>query len=453
MSACPSCGGAVSPGVSYCGQCGSQIVAPPSAGGAYRTIRIGREEDNDIRLPGDSVQVGRNHAMVTVDRQGSLTIQDLATRNGTFVNGVRVQGRVPFRLSDQVQFGSYLFNTATLQPLLTAGPPVAGGHGAPVAQPPVQPMGGGMGVPIGGPPGYVPPAVQVRKTFLDRAFSDEGSWMPQFLLVYGIILIGLFFLPMGAFGNKVLAPVALLGKSGASGWLKLMIALLPVVGGSLLVLRHLRSGKVVVGAALLAATLPALAVFALGATLKSGLPGATGWRLGFRWLFLCGTAFSLFYLGSRPRDSLGRTLLGVFASMLAMSYFFPVRFLGSSTVEIVVAIKVIERANPPVVMLVVLNLLPLVVALGSLAFLNPKAVEAHRQLAQNLGVSLCLLPAVSLFIFMLLLAVYTEKGGFILMAVWFALFGGYMSLFPVLGGTLLTMGLRPPDGQRAFGVS
>ena len=48
---------------------------------------IGRASTNDVVL--DSMQVSRHHALVTVDGP-SVTLSDLGSRNGVFVNGRRV---------------------------------------------------------------------------------------------------------------------------------------------------------------------------------------------------------------------------------------------------------------------------------------------------------------------------------------------------------------------------
>jgi len=54
-----------------------------------KTIRIGRELDNDIALTAD-FGVSRHHAELHRNPDGSFEIIDLGTHNGTYVNGKRI---------------------------------------------------------------------------------------------------------------------------------------------------------------------------------------------------------------------------------------------------------------------------------------------------------------------------------------------------------------------------
>jgi len=56
-----------------------------------KTIRIGRQLDNDIALTGD-LDVSRHHAELHRNPDGSFEIIDLGTHNGTYVNGKRITG-------------------------------------------------------------------------------------------------------------------------------------------------------------------------------------------------------------------------------------------------------------------------------------------------------------------------------------------------------------------------
>jgi DNA-binding winged helix-turn-helix (wHTH) protein len=63
---------------------------------------VGREAGVSIRL--DSPKVSRNHARVIVKGQ-DLTIEDLASKNGTFVRGVRITGPTRLTPGDEIQIG------------------------------------------------------------------------------------------------------------------------------------------------------------------------------------------------------------------------------------------------------------------------------------------------------------------------------------------------------------
>jgi pSer/pThr/pTyr-binding forkhead associated (FHA) protein len=57
-----------------------------------KTIRIGRQPDNDIAL-GD-LDVSRHHAELRRNPDGSLEIIDLGSHGGTYVNGKRIASKV-----------------------------------------------------------------------------------------------------------------------------------------------------------------------------------------------------------------------------------------------------------------------------------------------------------------------------------------------------------------------
>jgi hypothetical protein len=68
---------------------------------------VGREVGMGLSLVGES-SVSRKHAQLT--RQGStVTVLDFGSTNGTFVNGVQIQGEKQLQIGDSVQFGSVRF--------------------------------------------------------------------------------------------------------------------------------------------------------------------------------------------------------------------------------------------------------------------------------------------------------------------------------------------------------
>ncbi len=72
------------------------------------TTVMGREETADIAFPGETT-LSRRHAEVTT-QNGTISIRDLGSTNGTFVNGVRNDGTpVVLNLGDQVQLGAVKF--------------------------------------------------------------------------------------------------------------------------------------------------------------------------------------------------------------------------------------------------------------------------------------------------------------------------------------------------------
>lgn len=79
---------------------------PPGSALPLETVSgVGRDLDNEIVLADGTVS-GRHAVMLR--RDGAWWVEDLASTNGTFVNGVRVDPEVPalLRSGDVVQFGA-----------------------------------------------------------------------------------------------------------------------------------------------------------------------------------------------------------------------------------------------------------------------------------------------------------------------------------------------------------
>lgn len=67
-------------------------------------IAIGRDSDNDVCVPDDTFMSG-HHARLEVRPEGPWLI-DLASTNGTFVNGQRVHADRSLHRGDRIQTGS-----------------------------------------------------------------------------------------------------------------------------------------------------------------------------------------------------------------------------------------------------------------------------------------------------------------------------------------------------------
>jgi class 3 adenylate cyclase len=83
---------------------------PDSLGKEHRlaagVVTLGREQDNDIVLEGR--RVSRYHARL--DWTGSMhVLEDLGSKNGTWVNDRRLEGPTPLNNGDMVRFGDLLF--------------------------------------------------------------------------------------------------------------------------------------------------------------------------------------------------------------------------------------------------------------------------------------------------------------------------------------------------------
>lgn len=91
-------------------------------------VRIGRAEDNDMVIPESAPGVGRYHARAERHRDGTTTIEDTGSRNGTFVDGWPANGSTLVQQTSVVTLGkTYQLDLARLHRLLSrAGAPRAG---------------------------------------------------------------------------------------------------------------------------------------------------------------------------------------------------------------------------------------------------------------------------------------------------------------------------------------
>ena len=121
-------------------------------------LSVGRESGNDIVLA--DAQVSRRHALLTVAGD-SVTVRDLGSTNGTFVNNGRVSGSQVLRSGDSLRLGQTVVSVEVED---VRGPPVdeAGAAatsllpGAAPAYPPPMPP------PVGEPLAAPPPVAEER---------------------------------------------------------------------------------------------------------------------------------------------------------------------------------------------------------------------------------------------------------------------------------------------------
>ena len=67
-------------------------------------LLIGRHADGAGRLADDD-EISRSHARISLDRSGFCAIEDLGSTNGTFVNGLRVNGPQTLSVGDTIEVG------------------------------------------------------------------------------------------------------------------------------------------------------------------------------------------------------------------------------------------------------------------------------------------------------------------------------------------------------------
>lgn len=70
-------------------------------------VAIGRSRDAFIPIRDD--KVSRAHCGIRLSDDGHFYIKDLKSRNGTFVNGKRIDDSVPLNVGDKIRVGSTTF--------------------------------------------------------------------------------------------------------------------------------------------------------------------------------------------------------------------------------------------------------------------------------------------------------------------------------------------------------
>ncbi|MBR5532866.1 MAG: FHA domain-containing protein [Bacteroidales bacterium] len=70
-----------------------------------KIIRVGRSRSNDIVLREDE-KISRMHCHFICDDNGKYYVVDINSLNGTYINGIRRQGKVELNINDIVRIGN-----------------------------------------------------------------------------------------------------------------------------------------------------------------------------------------------------------------------------------------------------------------------------------------------------------------------------------------------------------
>jgi pSer/pThr/pTyr-binding forkhead associated (FHA) protein len=105
-------------------------------------VTLGRDHTADLVL--DDPGISRRHATVRADA-GKVTVEDLGSSNGTFVNGERIRGEVELAGGDEVQIGGVVFTVEGADPATAmmgagagAGADETQAHPGPAPPPPAR---------------------------------------------------------------------------------------------------------------------------------------------------------------------------------------------------------------------------------------------------------------------------------------------------------------------------
>ena len=97
------------------GEINLEVIEGPDAGkqiAVDRAVVIGRAADSDLVL--EDGEVSERHARVTPSPDGSATVEDLESANGTFVNQNELEGPARLDPGDELLVGVSLLQLRTV---------------------------------------------------------------------------------------------------------------------------------------------------------------------------------------------------------------------------------------------------------------------------------------------------------------------------------------------------
>ena len=189
---CSQCGMEIVVPTRFCGYCGAELK--PAGAAPSQTERpgqpfmkmvvgseidrrvpisgvmyVGREGDNEIRI--NDPRISRRHARLRADGT-RVTIADLGSTNGTFVNDVPISGEFILHDGDLVRMGHSEWAY----------------HAARAAEAPPRPAPRRAVEPIPSAPPYPRPSKPVKTSSQDIVEQDELPWGAIAIVVGGLII-------------------------------------------------------------------------------------------------------------------------------------------------------------------------------------------------------------------------------------------------------------------------
>lgn len=82
---------------------------------------LGRSSDNDILV--EDLYASRRHCAVLIHHDSLCTLHDIASKNGTYLNGARIQGPTPLKCGDEIRICNRQFVFLVREQTADAPPP------------------------------------------------------------------------------------------------------------------------------------------------------------------------------------------------------------------------------------------------------------------------------------------------------------------------------------------
>jgi hypothetical protein len=82
---------------------------------------LGRSSDNDLVV--EELYISRRHCAILVHHDGSCLLQDMSSKNGTFLNGIKINGPTKLRTGDEIRICNRQFVFVAKNAPPSSGPP------------------------------------------------------------------------------------------------------------------------------------------------------------------------------------------------------------------------------------------------------------------------------------------------------------------------------------------
>jgi hypothetical protein len=134
---------------------------------------VGRE---DAGLTIEDEEISRRHAVIRPGN-GGIEIEDLGSTNGTYVNGVRIEGVTRLAGGDTVKLGKSVLQIESVRGAATVAAAVPAPPAAPAPQaaptPPPAPPAGGRSAPAAAFGAYAVPAAKRHRGIASRQLGPQ----------------------------------------------------------------------------------------------------------------------------------------------------------------------------------------------------------------------------------------------------------------------------------------
>jgi len=400
--------------------------------------------DNEICVPAQYGQVSRYHAAIYVKSGGQLSIEDLGTSNGTYVNNTPVNGPTVFTLQDEIRFGTYVLDMALVR----------------------SQMGSASGPEVGSP--FRPPSMPAPQPGRMEATQTLGystgaiaPWRTSVMNLCAAFFVALMLIPIlptGIDEKDSLLQIAM--KDGAPSELKTWVYGTLLAAVACFYFARLEHPRQKAGWALLGLNVPLWYLIFDNMDAMEEIMREAGEDLGgmmsqsfLSWAFFVALGAFLLMWSHRQRDQFVRNGIGVSAGGYVLTaWLMPNDVLEEMTGEsnpFMANLEILGDVEGGLVVPVLMSFIPLVIAVMALQMLNTNPPGEYTwQKPQQMAWLLAAYLPMSMVAFLIFMPSEMKDGlnsqAMLIMCVYMGLIFVYL-LAPMAGFALL--GLPEEEGE------